>query len=244
MKMGNRLRPCIKVFSMINEKKTFQKFVIILAIVLSLLVFVFSVISLKIMHPEFKIYGDEALLKDIKINIKFIRKQYDRDDEAKLVTALYEGKRYKVQERYADSYIFYLSYKDSLVTMFETENLMQHANDYINHLYVKKDEQGQIYLFYVGTETHIKNGWGLKTPSVIPLHQFFKKENITDKEEQEKYKSYFFDFHNPDRSFYKIVSEIPKHKNKDEILYKTYLGKYYTLEKLENFELNNRNIML
>lgn len=74
MKMANRLRPCIKVFSMINEKKTFQKFVILLAIVLSLLVFVFTVISLKIMDPEFKIYGDEALLKDIKINIKFIRK--------------------------------------------------------------------------------------------------------------------------------------------------------------------------
>lgn len=212
---------------MITETQHFTKLLILLAIVL-------TVLNCKKMDPEFKIYGDEDLLKDIKINIKFIREYYQRDNESKLVTALYKGKRYKVQEEYADTYIFYLSYKDSLVAMVEDENIMQYADGYINHLYVKKDENDQIYLFYVGMEADIKRGWGLKTPPVIPLHQFFEKEKITAPSEQEKYTKYFFNFYNPETANYKQISK--NKKEEDKTVYKTYNGKNYTLEEWENFE--------
>ena len=214
---------------MIIAKRTFNKLLILLAIVLTL-------INCKKMEPEFKIYGDEDLLKDIKINIKFTRDHYENGLESKLVTALYKGKRYKVQGEYTFIYTFYLSYKDSLVTVREMENIMQYADGYINHLYIKKDEKDQIYLFYVGMEANIKKGWGFSTPPIMSLQKFFEKENITHKEEQEKYKNYFFNFYNPETSSYKEISEIPEYKNEDKTVYKTYKGKNYTLEEWENFE--------
>ncbi len=71
---------------------------------------------------------------------------------------------------------------------------MQWADDYINRLYVF-EENGSIYIQYIGRESDITPRKGFKSPPAISLNEFYSKEGIDTPEEVESIHNKFFEFY-------------------------------------------------
>jgi len=144
-------------------------------------------------NPDFKIFGDKELLKDCKINLKLGFQKYKDgkyDDIYLYKTILNKGEIKEFPYEDYDYIDIYVSKNDSLVSVLRFENIMRNANDYINHLYLKK-EHNLIKILYVGRESGIKNEQGIHK-ILIPLEDFYKQENIKKNEEKEITKKLFF----------------------------------------------------
>jgi len=142
---------------------------------------------------NFKIFGDQNLLKDIKINIVETRETRETREtgEKKVNTLLFLGKKSTIEAETETSvlYTVYVSYKDSLVNSLKFENIMRNSNTYINHLYISKKDDS-IILTYIGRESKINEGVNIV---LLPKKEFFRNNNIEKQEEMKDYENLFFD---------------------------------------------------
>jgi len=162
---------------------------------LLLIIISFNLINCSTMEPEFKVLGEVAVLQDIKINLEIIRQAKYPNNESTIVTLYNKGKKYNPEIEKATAYNIYFSYKEQSVGILKFENVMQWANDYINHLYVSK-ENDAIYMQYIGRKSEIDKKKGFKSMPAIPLKDFYIKNNIVTDEKKEDQKEKFFKFYN------------------------------------------------
>ena len=135
---------------------------------------------------NFKVFGDQSLLKDCKINICKLYKNRTITE-----TIFYNGKtKFSTPDNNA-LYLIYFSYKDSLVNKKRIENVFYGANDQVNHFYINENE-GVISILFVGREAEIKTKQGFLT-ILIPQEKFFQQNNIDTVESINKEKKLFFD---------------------------------------------------
>jgi hypothetical protein len=142
-------------------------------------------------NQYFRIIGSEELLKHCQVNLLKI----DERGRETLQTILCKGKlnQVKAENEIGCIYIFYVSYKDSMVNVLKIENIMRNANDHIDYLYLSK-ERDLIRFQYVGRESEIetKRGFGV---FLLPKKEFYKINNIQDKNEIETKELLFFEYY-------------------------------------------------
>ena len=146
----------------------------------------------------FKVFGDESLLKDCKINVSTYRQISYNPTTSKYIsteelnTVLFNGKFCEIESLEDDNiYTFYFSYKDTLVSKECVENIYYGASDRISHFYITKID-GVVSVLFVGREGEIKKKRGLETV-LIPVEDYFKKNKIENEEIISKEKKLFFD---------------------------------------------------
>ena len=139
-------------------------------------------------NQKFKVFGDEVLLKDCKINIFTT----DETGFKKANTLLYNGKIFDVKssEEMGEVYTIYVSYKDSLVNTLEFENIFRNAKDQVNNFYIDKNKN-IITIKFIGRESDLKNGQGSEA-IFIPWEDYLKTNSIA-KEKIKENKEVFFD---------------------------------------------------
>jgi hypothetical protein len=154
----------------------------------------------KMNEQKFKVFGDESLLKDCKINVSTYRQisynpttsLYTSTEELK--TVLFNGEFFEIESLEDDNiYTFYFSYKDSLINKRRIENVYYGASDRISHFYISKTD-GVIAILFVGREAEIKKKQGFGT-FLIPVEDYFKKNKIDNEESRNKEKKLFFDYY-------------------------------------------------
>ncbi|MCG8894619.1 hypothetical protein G1K97_13050 [Tenacibaculum finnmarkense] len=147
----------------------------------------------------------------MKINMLSVKDVKYPNSASKIETLLFEGEKYNVQNNDVMSYEVYFSYKDSLVGVLKFENIMKWANDYINHLYVYKGEDG-IYLQYIGREAEIKDKKGFVSLPAMSINEFYEKEKIVSKVKKEQVERFFKSFYNPSIASYKKIKRSSEKK--------------------------------
>ncbi len=138
---------------------------------------------------DFKVFGEEVILKDCKINIK---KSYAENNN-KTETVFFNGKLRNIEPDNYAVYSIYLSFKDSLVNVIHMENVFYGASDQINHFYIDK-KQNMISVLFVGRESEIKSKKGFQK-ILIPIDDYFKTQNITDEKLIQEEKGKFFNLY-------------------------------------------------
>lgn len=143
----------------------------------------------KMDNQNFKLFGDEELLTNSKINIVKINEAGKKNVQ----TLLFLGKQKDViaETEVGVVYNVYVSYNDSVFNVLKFENVMRNASDHINHLYMTK-ENDSIYINYVGRETEIENKKGFGV-FLVPKAEYFKLNNIDNDEEIKKQNDLFSD---------------------------------------------------
>lgn len=168
-----------------------------------------NIITCTTMEPEFKVYGDTKIIQDVKINLAITRQGEYPNNESAIITLYDKGKKYTPQIKNALAYKVYFSYKESYVTVLKFENVMQWANDYINHLYIYK-ENDAIYIQYIGRNSDIDPRKGFKSLPLISLNDFYEKENIITEKQKEETRNIFFKFYSPTLIKYVKTSQLNK----------------------------------
>jgi hypothetical protein len=139
-------------------------------------------------HQEFNVFGDKELLNNCKINVFTT----DETGATKQMTLLENGLTNSVpyEIEIAEMHSLYISYQKTKVNVLKFENVFRKANDQISNLYLtKKDDV--ITIIFVGREAEIPIQKGFKTV-LLPIDDYFKKQNITDSKEVEEQKQLFF----------------------------------------------------
>lgn len=165
---------------------------IIVKIVLSVLIVInLSCNKNKMDEQNFKVFGEESLLKDCKINISIYTQigydnttsKYSGTEELK--TLLFNGNSYKVKSLKDYSvYTVYVSYKDSLVNKVVVENIFYATKDQIAaDLYINKTND-TISILFLGKEAVL-----------VSLDDYFRLNKINKDELKNKEKKLFFDFY-------------------------------------------------
>jgi hypothetical protein len=139
---------------------------------------------------NFKVFGEESLLKDCKINVYKSSENLQRTE-----TLLFKGNQYEVKSSESDiRYIVYVSYKDSLVNTIDYENIMGGEENQINHFYIQKNKD-VIVVKFVGLEELLQEVEDRPIDVLIPVDEFFGKKKINSEELKNKEKKLFFDFY-------------------------------------------------
>jgi hypothetical protein len=175
---------------------------IIVKIVLSVLIIInLSCNKNKMDKQSFKVFGEEALLKDCKINISiYTQIGYDNTtskyiDTEKLETLLFNGNTYEVKSLKDHSvYTIYFSHKDSLVNVFKYENIMGGEESQINHLYLYKNKDAISFKF-VGNEEFLQEMEDRPINVLIPVDEYFSQKRMVNEDSINKEKQLFFDFY-------------------------------------------------
>jgi hypothetical protein len=138
---------------------------------------------------DFKVFGDEALLKDCKINIYKIK-----EGSEKMESLLFDTKLYDVTSTNDDiKYIIYLSYKDLIVGKINYENILKGEENQINHFYISKNKE-IVSVKFVGKEEFLKSNDGF-VEVLIPINEYLGINNIHDEKLILKEKNIFFDYY-------------------------------------------------
>lgn len=155
-------------------------------------------------EPAFKIFGDSAILEKMVINVEnsINDTKYPGYSDSKVQTQLYKGKQQSFKNSDVISYSIYFSYENK-VNKLKFDNIMSDREGHVNYLYVFKKDDG-IYLKYYGVESDIQEEIGPTSGITIPLEEYFKENNILDKEEQQFYQERFFDFFDPTIQEYQL----------------------------------------
>ncbi len=137
---------------------------------------------------NFKVFGEESLLKECKINISI-------DNEIKeLKTILFNENNYQVEFSENDSfYTLYFSHKDTHINKIEIENVFYGASDRISNIYITKTGD-LITVLFIGREAEIKTKQGFETV-LIPIENYYKLNKIINEEAKSKEKKLFFDYY-------------------------------------------------
>jgi hypothetical protein len=138
----------------------------------------------KMKEQEFKVFGDESLLKDCKVNICKIY-----NNKTIIETIFYNGKKGLSTPDNNALYEIYFSYKDSLINKKRIENVFYGANDQINHFYINENN-GMVSILFVGREAEIKSKQGFNI-ILIPVKDYIKQNKIENEEFISKEKKLF-----------------------------------------------------
>ena len=141
-------------------------------------------------NQNFKIIGDDELLKNCKITIV----KTDENGVSLKKSLLFKGEVFDVvsESEIAEIYDIYVSYKDSLVNQLNFENVFRNVDDRICNLYLnKKDEQ--FFVKFVGREIDLKNNQGFLKP-LISLKDFLNVNKIVEDSARSKVEENFFSF--------------------------------------------------
>ena len=142
-------------------------------------------------NQNFKIIGDDELLKNCKITIV----KTDENGVSLKKSLLFKGEVFDVvsESEIAEIYDIYVSYKDSLVNQLNFENVFRNVDDRICNLYLnKKDEQ--FFVKFVGREIDLKNNQGFLKP-LISLKDFLNVNKIVEDSARSKVEENFFSFY-------------------------------------------------
>ncbi len=152
-----------------------------------ILLLIITINCRKMDNQNFKLFGNEELLTNSKINIVKI----DESGNKNVQTLLFLGKQKNVivETEVGVVYNVYVSYNDSVFNVLKFENVMRNANDHINHLYMTK-ENNSIYINYVGREAEIENKKGFGV-FLLPKAEYFKLNNIENDDEKKKQNELF-----------------------------------------------------
>ena len=133
----------------------------------------------KMNKQNFKVFGEDDLLRNTKINIVETGETGEKIEK----TFLFKGEKYDVEAEVETGGVYevYVSYKDSLVNVLKFENVMRNANDYINHLYLTNTDN-KINILYVGRESDIAKKKGFNV-FLIALDEYYKIHDITSDNE-------------------------------------------------------------
>lgn len=143
-------------------------------------------------NTNFEIFGEDALFKNIKVNIIKNRE----DGVEKKQTLLFNGKQFSVKEENETAYFYriYLSYKDSLVSVLEYENILRGDKNQINQIYLFKEKDGISFKF-IGSKEFLPDIDNRPAERFITLEQYFLQKNINTVEGKSKVRELFFDFY-------------------------------------------------
>jgi hypothetical protein len=95
------------------------------------------------MEPAFIVKGDSAITKDIKINVEMIK-----DDGTTIATAYYNGESYNIDNEGTLYYSIYISYKNNLYYVSETDNLHgKIKGEPINEIIISKKDDAVLALY-------------------------------------------------------------------------------------------------
>ena len=147
-------------------------------------------LSCSSIDKNFKVYGDEKLLKNMVINVGYLYES-SKGNSSSISSILYKGKHLNTIEKpYTYAYNIFISQGNN-VGVLEVDNLYPDEKDRVNYLLVKKLETGLISVQYFAYKAEFEKGNGRQT-ELIPLPEFYKKNSISE-DKQNVYKHYFFD---------------------------------------------------
>lgn len=140
----------------------------------------------KMKEPDFRVFGDESLLKDWKINV------YKVDENSETTkTLLYKGNCYEVESLENDiRYIVYFSYKDSLVNTIEYENIMGGEDNQINQIYLSKNDN-VVSCKFIGLKEFLKKIEERPETILIPIEEYTKINNSKKEDVRKKFFDYY-----------------------------------------------------
>lgn len=144
-------------------------------------------------QDNFKIFGDESLLKEIKLNVI-------KTSEAgleKKETLIFNERKYIVKAENETGFIYkiYVSYKDSLVKVMQYENILKGEENQINHFYFYKNRD-VISFKFVGSKEFLPELDVSPEYILVPLNDYFIEEKINTEELKNNEKTLFFDYYN------------------------------------------------
>jgi len=123
----------------------------------------FLTISCTDKEPDFTIKGDEAITKDLKVNVAIMK-----DKELAMATVFYNGESYKVNNEGTLRYTIYVSYKDSLFYKVETDNLHgKIKGEPINEIRIERKNDSITVLYRPLMESKTTGGIPLKPLDVL-----------------------------------------------------------------------------
>lgn len=141
---------------------------------------------------NFEIFGEESLLKDIKLNVV----KRSEIGLKKKETLIFNGEKYIVEEENETGFVYkiYVSYKDSLVNAMEYDNIMRGDDNQINHFYLYKNKD-IVYFKFVGVKKNLQEMEDRPIHSLIPVDEYFMQKRICNEDSISKEKKLFFDFY-------------------------------------------------
>jgi hypothetical protein len=159
---------------------------------ITLLVLILTNLSCKKMDGQyFKVFGENSILRDCKINIYKV----DENGNKKEMTLLDKGVLFEIKSEtdIAEDYKVYISYQDRLINTLEFENVFRNASDQISHFYIDKKNE-TISIIFIGREAEIETKQGFVT-ILIPIDEYFVQKRIRSEDSINKEKKLFFDFY-------------------------------------------------
>lgn len=144
-------------------------------------------------QDNFEIFGDESLLKEIKLNVI----KTSETGLEKKETLIFNGKKYIVRAENETGFVYkiYASYKDSLVKVMQYENILKGEENQINHFYFYKNKD-IISFKFVGNKEFLPMINESPEYILVPLNKYFIEEEIQTEELKKNEKALFFDFYN------------------------------------------------
>lgn len=138
----------------------------------------------KMNEQNFKVFGDESLLKDCKINI--VNKT---ESENKIIESLlYKGKiqEIPINNETGEFYKIYVSYNDDLITTIEFENILRNMKNPPDISFtIQKNNNG-----FIGIKETAKD-----FSVLLPIEDYFKLNKIDNEESKNKEKKLFFEYY-------------------------------------------------
>jgi hypothetical protein len=140
-------------------------------------------------EQEFKVFGENEVLKNCKINIVKVNEQGVEKKE----TLLCNGKQYsiKTEDEVGAIYTVYFSYNDSLVNIIKYENILRGTNEEINNFYITKN-QSAVLAKLIGKKNNLKIGKGHQVV-LMPIVDYFKEQKIESEQDQIRIRILFLD---------------------------------------------------
>ena len=138
----------------------------------------------KMDKQKFKVFGEESLLKDCKINIINLTGV----KQGIVETLLYKGKikEISIDDEVGEVYRVYVSYNDSLVTTIKFEDILRNMKNPPDIAFViQKNDNG-----FIGIK-----GTAEGLSILTPIDDYFKKNKIDNEETKNKEKKLFFDYY-------------------------------------------------
>lgn len=187
---------------------------IILALFITLSLFLQGCDLDQKIEPEFKVYGDSDIINEITINVRTIiyGKYYPAYTDSKTQTLVYKGKQYSVQNNEEiGAYKIYFSYKDQ-VGELSFDNVYRPLNGNmgrINEIHIRKKDKG-IFLQHFATTAYLEKKEGFKSNIGMSIDNFFKQYPTLSNEAKLDYQDRFYQFYDPNGQQFRRDSITPE----------------------------------
>lgn len=145
-----------------------RKHIITMAKILTVFLFLLLTVSCTYKEPSFVVTGDEAITKNIKVNVEMIK-----DNGTVIATTFYKGKSYEVDNQGVLRYSIYVSYKDHFFYRIEMDNLHDRIKgEPVNEIIIS-EKNGSITIQYKS----LMQQDSAESYALLPSDIFFKNLN-------------------------------------------------------------------